>query len=102
MFLPQTREALKKGVTDFGNLNIGNFPTCSTDECEDQFDTCPEMSKNHYCTNYPELMKIQCKKSCGFCGKICGLIIALKFNVLIPESSFHQNFDSSLFIFQEH
>lgn len=37
------------------------------DECEDQFDTCPEMSKNHYCTNYPELMKIQCKKSCGFC-----------------------------------
>ena len=40
------------------------------DECEDQFDTCPEMSKNEYCKKYPSLMKIQCKKSCGFCGEI--------------------------------
>lgn len=37
------------------------------DECDDQFDTCPEMKKNDYCTKYVDLMKIQCKKSCGFC-----------------------------------
>ena len=42
----------------------------SPDECEDMYETCPEMKKNFYCTNYTDLMKIQCKKSCGFCGKI--------------------------------
>lgn len=42
-------------------------PMIEEDECEDQFDTCPEMRKNDYCTKYPTLMKIQCKKSCGFC-----------------------------------
>ncbi|XP_067038773.1 uncharacterized protein [Acropora muricata] len=42
-------------------------PVIDNDECEDQFDTCPEMSKNEYCKKYPSLMKIQCKKSCGFC-----------------------------------
>ncbi|XP_074615208.1 uncharacterized protein LOC141874734 isoform X6 [Acropora palmata] len=42
-------------------------PVIENDECEDQFDTCPEMSKNEYCKKYPSLMKIQCKKSCGFC-----------------------------------
>lgn len=42
----------------------------SPDECEDMYETCPDMKKNFYCTNYTDLMKIQCKKSCGFCGKI--------------------------------
>ena len=27
------------------------------------------MAKNDYCTKYPDLMKIQCKKSCKFCGR---------------------------------
>jgi len=42
-------------------------PVIEEDQCDDQFDTCPEMAKNDYCTKYPDLMKIQCKKSCKFC-----------------------------------
>ncbi|XP_078359625.1 uncharacterized protein LOC144644082 isoform X4 [Oculina patagonica] len=42
-------------------------PVIEEDQCDDQFDTCPEMAKNDYCTKYPDLMKIQCKKSCHFC-----------------------------------
>lgn len=56
------------------------FPTSLTpDQCDDQFDTCPEMAKNDYCTKYPDLMKIQCKKSCHFCGRspLCINIVRL-------------------------
>ncbi|XP_027047022.1 uncharacterized protein LOC113674731 isoform X3 [Pocillopora damicornis] len=42
-------------------------PVIEEEDCDDQFDTCPEMAKNDYCTKYPDLMKIQCKKSCHFC-----------------------------------
>ena len=38
------------------------------DLCADQYATCSDFSKNEYCTKYPDLMKIQCRKSCGFCG----------------------------------
>ncbi|XP_032238898.2 uncharacterized protein LOC5513456 isoform X2 [Nematostella vectensis] len=37
------------------------------DECEDMYDSCPDMAKNMYCQNFAELMHVQCKKSCHFC-----------------------------------
>ena len=52
-----------------GNLNSIFHFFLSIEDCDDQFDTCPEMAKNDYCTKYPDLMKIQCKKSCHFCGR---------------------------------
>lgn len=42
-------------------------PFIEKDECADQFDSCPDMAKNKYCTKYKTLMMIQCKKSCKFC-----------------------------------
>ena len=36
----------------------------------DKYDSCPEFAKNHYCTDYKTLMKVQCRKSCKFCGKL--------------------------------
>merc|ERR1711962_1809643 len=37
------------------------------DMCADQYATCADFSKAEYCTKYPDLMKIQCRKSCGYC-----------------------------------
>lgn len=40
------------------------------DVCVDKYVTCPEFAKNHYCTDYKKLMKVQCRKSCNFCGRL--------------------------------
>ena len=37
------------------------------DACVDKYESCPEFAKNHYCTDYKTLMKVQCRKSCKFC-----------------------------------
>ncbi|XP_047144351.1 uncharacterized protein LOC100203426 isoform X9 [Hydra vulgaris] len=39
----------------------------SNEPCTDQYPMCTAFAKNNYCFNYPDLMKIQCRKSCGHC-----------------------------------
>ncbi|XP_065670477.1 uncharacterized protein LOC100203426 isoform X26 [Hydra vulgaris] len=39
----------------------------SNEPCTDQYPMCTGFAKNNYCFNYPDLMKIQCRKSCGHC-----------------------------------
>ena len=37
--------------------------------CTDQYQTCADFAKNDYCTKFPDLMRIQCRRACKFCSK---------------------------------
>ncbi|XP_057314445.1 uncharacterized protein LOC130655679 isoform X2 [Hydractinia symbiolongicarpus] len=43
-------------------------PLITDEKCADQYISCGDFAKNNYCTNFPELMKIQCRQSCGYCA----------------------------------